>query len=276
MATIPLEDNFTDIIGKAQRGLKWSDEDLARRADVTVAELIRIKSGEFDEPIIRKLARSLNLGKTALVESARKLWFPNAQEVEGLAQFNTTYEDITVNAYLVWDAKSKEAAAFDTGADCGTMLAAAQERGLTVKSIFLTHTHADHVADLARLKKETGAKSYVGQLEPTHHGAETFNEGRSFQIGSVKVETRQTSGHAAGGISYILSGLAKPVAIVGDAIFAGSMGGGSISYADALSNNRKKIMTLANETVICPGHGPLTTVGEEKLHNPFFPEFQKG
>src|SRR5215470_12371324 len=111
MATIPLEDNFTDIIGKAQRGCKFNDEDVARRADVTVAELTRLKSGEFDEPLIRKVARSLNLGKTALVESARKVWFPNAQEVEGLAQFNTAYEDITVNAYLVWDAKAKEAAA---------------------------------------------------------------------------------------------------------------------------------------------------------------------
>jgi hydroxyacylglutathione hydrolase len=57
-------------------------------------------------------------------------------------------------------------------------------------------------------------------------------------------------------------------------MFAGSMGGGAVSYSDALSNNRKKILTLADETVLCPGHGPLTTVGEQKRHNPFFPEFQ--
>jgi glyoxylase-like metal-dependent hydrolase (beta-lactamase superfamily II) len=52
------------------------------------------------------------------------------------------------------------------------------------------------------------------------------------------------------------------------------MGGGGVSYTDALGNNRKKILTLPGETVLCPGHGPLTTVGEEKLHNPFYPEFQ--
>jgi glyoxylase-like metal-dependent hydrolase (beta-lactamase superfamily II) len=63
--------------------------------------------------------------------------------------------------------------------------------------------------------------------------------------------------------------------VVGDAIFAGSMGGGLVSYADALANNRKSIFTLPDDTVICPGHGPLTTVGEEKQHNPFYPEFQK-
>ena len=52
------------------------------------------------------------------------------------------------------------------------------------------------------------------------------------------------------------------------------MGGGGVSYADALANNRKKILSLPEDTILCPGHGPLTTVGEEKRHNPFFPEFQ--
>jgi glyoxylase-like metal-dependent hydrolase (beta-lactamase superfamily II) len=64
-----------------------------------------------------------------------------------------------------------------------------------------------------------------------------------------------------------------PVAIVGDAIFAGSMGGGMVSYEDALRTNRDKIMTLPDKTILCPGHGPITSVGEEKKYNPFFPEF---
>jgi hydroxyacylglutathione hydrolase len=57
---------------------------------------------------------------------------------------------------------------------------------------------------------------------------------------------------------------------VGDSLFAGSMGGGNVSYQDALRNNLEKILTLPDETIICPGHGPMTTVGEEKLHNSFF------
>jgi glyoxylase-like metal-dependent hydrolase (beta-lactamase superfamily II) len=71
----------------------------------------------------------------------------------------------------------------------------------------------------------------------------------------------------------VVTGLAKPLVVVGDALFAGSMGGGMVSFADALANNRSQIFTLADETVICPGHGPLTTVGLEKRHNPFYPEF---
>ena len=74
-------------------------------------------------------------------------------------------------------------------------------------------------------------------------------------------------------MTYIIEGLAKPVAVVGDALFAGSMGGGMVSYADALRTNREKIMTLPDDTILCPGHGPLTTIRSEKLRNPFFPEF---
>ena len=64
------------------------------------------------------------------------------------------------------------------------------------------------------------------------------------------------------------------IGLVGDALFASSMGGGLVSYADALATNRKEIFTLPGNTVICPGHGPMTTVGEEKAHNPFYPEFK--
>ena len=67
-----------------------------------------------------------------------------------------------------------------------------------------------------------------------------------------------------------MTGLARPIAIVGDSLFAGSMGGGNVSYRDALRNNVEKILTLPEETIISPGHGPMTTVGEEKRHNPFF------
>ena len=274
MTTIPLEDTFTDILGKAQRGLKLTDEQLATRAGVTVAELGRVKSGAVEEEILRRTAGTLQLGKDALITSAKKAWQPGPVAVDGLAQFNTPYEDMTVNSYLVWDPKSKEAVAFDTGATCAPMLECARSEGVKIKLILLTHTHTDHIIDLARLKNETGAPAFVCALEPTA-GAENFSAGKSFSVGSLQIGSRQTSGHSVGGITYVIAGLARPVAVVGDAIFAGSMGGGAVSFTDALASNRQQILTLADQTVICPGHGPLTTVGEEKVHNPFYPEFQK-
>ena len=275
MASIPLEDTFTDIVGKARRGLKLTDDaQLAAKADVSPADISKVAGGEVDEDILRKLAKALQLGEQTLVDAATKKYYPPPQNIDGLQQFNTPYEDMTVNAYLVWDPRTREAVAFDTGATCQPMLDFAKRNNLSIKLVLLTHTHPDHIADLAKITTETRAKAFVGEHEP-NPGAAPFPEGHQFKVGNLKIDTRLTTGHCVGGITFVVAGLARPVAIVGDAIFAGSMGGGGISYPDALSNNRKKILTLPDNTILCPGHGPLTTVGDEKRHNPFYPEFQK-
>ena len=275
MASIPLEDTFTDIVGKARRGLKLTDDaQLATRAGVSPSDILKVAGGEVDENTLRKLANALQLGEQTLVDAATKKYLPKAQTIDGLEQFNTQYEDMTVNAYLVWDPKTREAVAFDTGATCQPMLDFAKRNNLSIKLVLLTHTHPDHIADLPKITTETRAKAFVGEHEP-NPGAAPFPEGHQFKVGNLKIDTRLTTGHCVGGITFVVGGLARPVAVVGDAIFAGSMGGGLISYADALANNRKEILTLPDNTIICPGHGPLTTVGEEKRHNPFYPEFQK-
>jgi glyoxylase-like metal-dependent hydrolase (beta-lactamase superfamily II) len=273
-ANIPLEDTFADVVGKAQRGLGLSDDVVAQRSGITTAQLSAFKGGTFDENVARKLATALNLSAEALVELGKKAWYPPTHQVEGLAAFNTPYEDMTVNSYLVFDPKTKEAAAFDTGATAKPMLDFAKQNGLKIKLILLTHTHVDHIADLKNLKAATGAPAYVGEKEQ-FPDAEPFPAGKAFNIGSLKLESRQTSGHARGGITFVVSGLSRRVAVVGDALFAASMGGGAISYEEALRTNRKEIFSLPDDTIVCPGHGPLTTVGEQKKHNPFYPEFQK-
>jgi glyoxylase-like metal-dependent hydrolase (beta-lactamase superfamily II) len=274
MEQIPLEDNYTDVVGKAQRGLGLSDTELARLAGIPPTQLGHFKGGGFDAQTARKISPPLNLGAAALIELGQKQWYPEPVEVDGLAIFTTPYQDMTVNSYLVFDPKSKKAAAFDTGATTAGMQGLAEGRQLKIESIFITHSHADHVADLQNLEAATGAPVYIGENE-NFHGAQTFAPGKVFHLGELKIETRQTSGHARGGITYVISGLARRLAVVGDAIFAASMGGGMISYEEALRTNRKEIFSLPDETVICPGHGPLTTIGEQKQHNPFYPEFRK-
>ena len=272
MNKIPLEDNYIDVIGKAQRGLRLADSELASRAGVSVADLTRVKEGKFDEPIVNKLGSKLELRTQALVALGNQSWYPkDPGEVPGLACFNTPYGDITVNAYLVWDPKSNNGVCFDTGADASEMLKFAADRNIRVQMVLLTHTHPDHIADLDRIKKSTDAKAFVCQAEAIP-GAEPFTSGHKFVVGSLQIETRQTAGHSRGGITYVVHGLPKRLAVVGDAIFAGSMGGGLVSYSDALRNNVEQRLTLPDDTILCPGHGPLTTVGEEKMHNPFFPD----
>ena len=271
---IPLEDNFEDILGKAQRGLQLDDATLAASADIPLKTLHRLQAGIVDEAAIRAVTAPLRLGEATLLDSAQQAWYPASHSLAGLACFNTPFRDMHVNAYLLWDPSSLQGAVFDTGATAEPILQFVQEKSLQVSHLFITHAHRDHVTDLRRLRQATGAPVHVSQEEPLPD-AEAFAPGATFAVGSLQVETRRTSGHSEGGITYVVHGLERPVAVVGDAIFAGSMGGGLVSYADALSNNREQILTLPDEAVLCPGHGPLTTVGEEKRHNPFFPEFQQ-
>ena len=267
---IDLEDNAGDIIGKAQRGLQISDSELAKKSGADLNAIRKLRDGNFEEPTLRAVARALDLDADALVDLAQGKYKPDAIEnFDGLAQFSTSYSGMLVNAYLVWDLGSKHAVAFDTGAESDSMLKLANKENLSIEMILLTHAHPDHVADLPRLREETGAQIFAPAREPVP-GAEKIEEGKHFRLGKIDIEARLTWGHSPGGITFVCTGLARPIAIVGDSMFAGSMGGGSVSYKDAVQNNLEKILTLPAETIICPGHGPMTSVGEEKEHNPFF------
>jgi glyoxylase-like metal-dependent hydrolase (beta-lactamase superfamily II) len=268
---IPLEDLFEDIIAKAMRGHHISESELHERSGVPRDVLARLLRGEFcDEGAVPKIAKELQLDPSALTLSASRSWSPRRHELEGLFGVDTRYRDLRVNAFLVYDPSAKVGALFDTGTDSSPLVAAVRERGVAIESIFLTHTHNDHVADLDRLKGAfPDAMVRVNEVE-SWPGAATFREGDVFEIGSLRIETRTCRGHSIGGTTYVIDGLAQPLAVVGDALFAGSMGGGIVSFAEAWKNNREKIFTLPDATILAPGHGPLTSVGEEKRYNPFF------
>lgn len=276
---IDLEDNFEDVIGKTLRGTGLADGVLSFLTGVETDAIEKLKDGEFDEAALRALAPALGLDGNSLVERAQGSWRPESVELLGLLQFNTLFDDdpedpMTVNCYLIWDPQTKEAALFDTGANADGPLAAIAELGLELKALFLTHTHIDHIIDRDKvISAHPNVEVYVNGMEAVNH-ATRFSAGDSFSIGTLRVSTRLTWGHSPAGTTYVVHGLDRPVAIVGDAIFAQSMGGGMISYHDALATNRAEIFTLEDQTVVCPGHGPMTSVGEEKAHNPFYPEFK--
>src|SRR5262249_44984495 len=267
---IQLEDNAADIIGKAQRGLGISDSELAERAGVSSQTIRNLREGVFDESALLSVAPILGLDGRALCELATSEWHPKQIELfDGLTQFSTDYHGMAVNAYLVWDPTNRVAAAVDTGGDSKEMIRFAKHHKLDVQLILLTHAHPDHVADLPSLREETAADVFTPAREPVP-GAEPLEDGKTFRLGNLQIDTRLTWGHSPGGMTYVVNGLPRPIAIVGDSLFAGSMGGGNVSYRDALKNNLDKILTLPDDTIICPGHGPMTTVDEEKQHNPFF------
>ena len=267
--SIPLEDRFEDIVGKAQRGLRVDDVALSSRAGLSNGELQALKANAGPRGRVEAVALALRLAPAALLGAYDQSWRPAEVSIAGLAQFNSELLDMTVNAYVAFDPETRQAAIFDTGADATELLEFVRGQALQVKRIFLTHTHQDHVAALDEIVRATGAPVSCPADERLP-STEPVNEGAEFGIGRLKVRARLTNGHSAGGTTYVIEGLTVPVAVVGDALFAGSMGGAPNQYEQALRNNREKIFSLPDSSVLCPGHGPMTTVAEEKIHNPFF------
>jgi hydroxyacylglutathione hydrolase len=267
---LPLEDNFTDIIGKAQRGLAIDDNALAALSGLSIDAIKKLKGGDPKDADLTAIAPHLGLDAAALVAMARKQWYPEIPRFpDGFAMFTTPYEDMTVNSYLVWDPASLDAAAVDTGATCEGMLGVVRDFGLVIRMILLTHSHEDHIADLERLREEAQAPTYLSS-RGSIPGVIPADEGFELKLASLRIRTLHTYGHAEDGSTFVISGLGHPLAIVGDSLFASSMGGSQTDYRDAFRNNIEKIFTLPDDTVLAPGHGPLTTVGQEKRHNPFF------
>ena len=153
MATIPLEDNFEDVLGKAMRGRGLSRGELSSLSGVSQEEIAKLEGGEFAEGTLRKVSPLLELDADSLVELAEKSWQPKSFEMEGLRQFVTPYEDFTVCSYLIWDPDSMEAAMFDTGSNGDDAYSWVQALGLDVKQLFITHTHPDHILAASKIKR---------------------------------------------------------------------------------------------------------------------------
>ncbi len=167
---IPLEDQLTDVIGKARRGLRLSEAQLAQNSGVGLENVEAFAKGRAldDADTVAKVARALDLYAPALLDLGRGEYEPgDVSAPPTLAAYNVPFgDDMTVNFYLAWDKDGGQAAAFDTGGDCGALLATLRERRLKLGAIFLTHTHEDHIADLDRLTAETDAPVYVSEREP--------------------------------------------------------------------------------------------------------------
>jgi len=266
---MPLEDNFSDVLEKALAGTGSSEAAIAKKSGISTAEVHALLRGHFDEASARRLADALDLRADALVRLARGEYLPVVPPVKNIVQVVTPYAGLTVNAYILWDPESHGAAIFDTGADATPLLDIIQREQLDVVGIFLTHGHPDHVGALAALKHTLGVEAWSSVNEPVR-GTHSFHPGELFNAGCHFIRTRHTPGHSPGGVTYVIEGRLLSAAVVGDALFAGSIGGVREGYAEALDAIRREILSLPDSTILCPGHGPMTTVVQEKANNPFF------
>ena len=191
------------------------------------------------------------------------------------------------NCYLVADPATREAAIVDPGEETELFLARLGAEGWTLRAIWLTHAHVDHVAGVSAMRQATGApvwlhaadrrlydrapdqaRAFGLAMERLAPPDREFCEGEPAVVGGISFDVLHTPGHSPGSVSLAGSG----AVFVGDVLFAGSVGRTDLPGGDAgalLASIRTKLYALPNETVVHAGHGPATTIGDEKRANPF-------
>ncbi len=272
---LPLEDSWTDVLNKAIRGTGIDEKNLAPSANITPAKLKTILTGELpSEDTLRRLAIGVGLRPGPFLDLAFNRYQPKPFDEArwlGVVQIPSRYMDMIVNSYLIWDNPSREAILFDTGTELDPIRQMIDHHHLKLITLCITHTHGDHIAILDEIMSTYHPQLFAPKDEPLAH-ASLIEEGAEIQVGMLKGKALLTDGHSKGHLSYVFTNQREwpaPVAVVGDALFAGSMGGGAVSYARLRDHLQTKLLTLPPASLLLPGHGPITTVEEEEIHNPF-------
>jgi hydroxyacylglutathione hydrolase len=275
-----IEDEFGDIIGKARRGQEIEPEVLAPKVGLSRSDLEKIEEYELtpDQNIVRRLAEELGLHAGKLQVSAGKRYFPlypSGRPVDGLVvEMLILGKDFLMNGYIIGCAETGKGVVIDPGFEAEKILKAIEATDLEIEQVLLTHGHGDHTGALSEICQATESPALVnkadfgllGSLSTKIEG--TIVEGETIAVGNQELQVQATPGHTPGGISLVHEHLA----IVGDALFAGSLGGtrNRKDYEMQRDAVKEKILSLDDKVILYPGHGPATTVGEEKANNPFF------
>lgn len=270
-----LEDHVGDIIRKARQAADLSREAVAQAAGLSVAQLEELEDrGQTSKrPDFLSVGTKIGIDGTRLQRIAAG-WLPDKIDLGAWREIRqiTTRRRLEVNCWLVWDEVTREAALFDTGWEAAPIVRLVEENQLQLKHLFITHTHEDHIAALGQIR-EMFPKIRLHSSARTAPPEQRNRANDFVHLGSLRITNRETPGHAEDGVTYIIGNFpddAPSVAMVGDCIFAGSIGRGFVSTDLLKQKIREQIFSLPPETLICPGHGPVTTVALEMANNPFF------
>ncbi len=216
-------------------------------------------------------------------------WLRQPDEEDTLIIEQLVVGPLQTNCYIVGDEDTQEAIVIDPGGDADAILEAVQNLKLDVQWVVNTHGHVDHVMANGEIMEATGAPLaihpddasmlsnplrgfaiFLGKLRPSPAATVLLEEGEQVQVGSIILEVLHTPGHSPGSISLWCA--TEGVLFSGDVLF--NMGIGRTDFPGGSSrvlllSIREKLFTLPDDTVVYPGHGPRTTIGFERMHNPF-------
>ena len=195
---------------------------------------------------------------------------------------------LETNCYLVGCEQTRLGAVMDPGGDAAVILSAVERHGLTLKVILLTHAHFDHIGGLAELAEAThaqvalhpgdlpllraqgGAAMFGIFVRPSPEPDWALSDGQVIKVGTLRLNVLHTPGHTPGHVTFY-EPTAK-AAFDGDVLFMQGIGRTDFpgsSYKQLMDSIRNKLFALPDDTTLYPGHGPATTVGDEKRSNPF-------
>jgi hydroxyacylglutathione hydrolase len=191
------------------------------------------------------------------------------------------------NCYIAWDDSVKQGVIIDPGDDADIILKKVKKLGIEIKYILATHGHFDHVGAVAPLRKElnveflahkddfffiedgeNAARRWGIEIEQPPKPDRFIEDGEKIKIGELELEVLHTPGHSPGGVSFLYDRMV----FGGDTLFQGSIGRTDFrkgSFEDLSKSIKTRLYTLPDDTIVYTGHGPVTTIGNEKKYNAF-------
>lgn len=271
-----LEDTFGDIIRKAAAGTRQAPAAVAQAAGLAaqrIADFIA-DAAKPTEDEARAIARVLRLDPGKLADIAVRDWQPAPMKHDERYdhQINTPHPS---NGYFLILKEQRAAAFVDPGGNTGNILSVLQRGPAKLDYLLITHKHADHIDGLPEVRKAfPGARVAVHRADQAALGVQgrdavVVSDGDSLPFADGNIRVVHTPGHTDGSVCFIY----QSSIFTGDTLFAGSVGGcfgDRFGYDDLLGSASSKIFSLPDDTVVLPGHGPPSTIQEERAHNPFF------
>jgi len=276
-STAPLEDELGDVLEKGLHFAGLTSDAVAARSGIPAGKLRDALDYRYDltGPELARLAAVLKLNEVGLAALAQGAYpLPKVGALPFCLQVLSMPHGIgCANAYLVGEAGSSSAMLFDAGPDLRRMQEVWPRRCTRVSAVFLTHAETEHAGGLREIARQYAVETVFSPEALPVAGNEVVGDGREWECGELRVRAISTPGHAKAHFCYFVQSRGarqgQAVVICGDLIFAGSIGGGYFCWKTLRASARRLVDSLPANTVIAPGHGPLTTIANELKYNPF-------